>query len=129
MLGSLRTLSYIAASLLFILSLRGLSKQGTARRGNLFGAIGMLLAVVMTALVLVVPNGTTFAPVGSGLELLAAALFVGCVVGAVLAKSVGMTSMPELVAVLHSFVGLANQILQNATNLETKPQLAINHHD
>jgi NAD(P) transhydrogenase subunit beta len=127
MLASLRTLSYIAASLLFILSLRGLSKQSTARRGNLFGAIGMLLALVMTALVLVVPTGHTFAPVGSGLELLVGALGVGCVIGAVLAARVGMTSMPELVAVLHSFVGLSAVLVGIASYLEPEREVGVVH--
>ena len=86
---------YLVAGILFIRSLGGLSAQTTARRGNLFGIIGMCLAVVAT---LAVASGT----VG-----IAAALVIGGVAGAFLAARVGMTSMPELVAILHSFVGLA----------------------
>jgi NAD(P) transhydrogenase subunit beta len=108
-LASLRTLAYIVSSLLFILSLRGLSHQETARRGNLLGALGMALAVVMTGLVLVFPSEkmSSPAPMTTGLSILGAAIAVGAIIGAALAARVAMTSMPELVAVLHSFVGAA----------------------
>jgi len=88
---------YLAASILFIMSLSGLSSQETARRGNLFGIAGILLAIVATAL----------SPFVQGYSILAVALSVGAVIGAILAARVAMTSMPELVAILHSFVGLA----------------------
>ncbi len=87
---------YLVAGILFIRSLGGLSTQETARRGNLYGMIGMLLAVV-----------ATFAIATGGHGVMAGALIGGGLVGAVLAQRVGMTSMPELVAILHSFVGLA----------------------
>jgi NAD(P) transhydrogenase subunit beta len=90
-------LSYLVASVFFILALKGLSHPETARRGNLFGVIGMVLAVI-----------TTLALVASGnLWLVIAAALVGGVIGAVIARRVEMTKMPELVAAMHSLVGLA----------------------
>ena len=91
------TVSYLLASMLFILSLGGLSTQETARRGNLYGAVGILIAVIVTSL----------SPVVKDFSLLMPAVLIGTIIGAMLAARVAMTSMPELVAVLHSFVGLA----------------------
>jgi NAD(P) transhydrogenase subunit beta len=123
MAGTLRGLSYLAASMLFILSLRGLSTQESARRGNAFGAIGMLIAVLVTAVALLLPGATATAggPTGSSLTalgMLGAALGIGCAVGALLAARVAMTSMPELVAMLHSFVGAAAVLVGIATYLQ-----------
>ncbi len=117
-----RGLAYLAASLLFILSLRGLSTQESARRGNAFGIFGMAVAVVMTALGLLVQTFTAQAPGASGggldgVGILAGGLVIGCVVGGLLAARVAMTSMPELVAVLHSFVGAAAVLVGIATYL------------
>lgn len=97
MSNSLITVAYIAAIALFILSLGGLSNQETARKGNVYGIIGMLLAFGATAL-------------GSqvrGYGLLISVILPGAIAGAIVASRVAMTSMPELVAMLHSFVGLA----------------------
>ncbi len=91
------TVSYIAATILFILALGGLSNQETARRGNWYGIIGMTIALLATVLGVVTQNY---------LELVAA-LVVGGSIGLLLAKRVQMTEMPELVAILHSLVGLA----------------------
>ena len=91
------TVAYIAAIVLFILSLGGLSNQETAKRGNLYGIIGMALAIGATALSAGVTNYVT----------LFAVIVPGVIIGALLASRVEMTEMPELVAVLHSFVGLA----------------------
>ncbi len=88
--------AYIVSAAFFILSLSGLSNPETSRRGNLFGIIGMSIAIVAVAL-----------SIQSGFGILAAMLVPGTIIGAILAARVGMTSMPELVAVLHSFVGLA----------------------
>ncbi len=104
---SLITIAYIAASALFILSLGGLSQQMTARRGNLYGILGMLIALVATGAGMQI----------GGLPVLAAALVPGLVIGAVLAARVQMTSMPQLVAILHSFVGLAAVLVGIATYL------------
>jgi NAD(P) transhydrogenase subunit beta len=104
---SLITIAYIAASALFILSLGGLSKQETARRGNWYGIIGMLIALAATVAAMREGN----------YMLLAGALIPGLVVGAILASRVQMTSMPQLVAALHSFVGLAAVLVGFATYL------------
>ncbi|HUR34425.1 MAG TPA: NAD(P)(+) transhydrogenase (Re/Si-specific) subunit beta [Vicinamibacterales bacterium] len=100
------SLAWLAASILFILSLRGLSSQTSARQGNLWGVIGMALAVAATLAALVMGNGLVGVS-GSSLALLTIVIAIGCAVGAMLAARVAMTAMPELVAVLHSFVGLA----------------------
>ena len=105
---SLTTIAYLVAGVLFILSLAGLSTQKTARRGNAYGIAGMLLALGITA-------GGHVHSYGA----LAVAVAVGSVVGAVLAMRVEMTSMPELVAVLHSFVGLAAVLVGIASYLGT----------
>ncbi len=94
---SLVTIAYIVAGLLFIFSLGGLSAQESARRGNLFGIIGMLIAVAVTMLG---PRVTSY-------PLLVFMLATGGGIGAVLASRVEMTAMPQLVAILHSFVGAA----------------------
>jgi H+-translocating NAD(P) transhydrogenase subunit beta len=107
MTQSLITVAYIAASALFILSLGGLSRQETARRGNWYGIVGMAIALVATA----------GAMEAGGLPVLAAALIPGLIIGAFLASRVQMTSMPELVAMLHSFVGLAAVLVAFATYL------------
>ena len=95
---------YLLAGVLFIRSLAGLSRQETARSGNNLGMLGMALALGMTA-------ATWYADgIGDrqvGLVLGASAMMVGGLIGAVLARRVEMTGMPELVAILHSFVGLA----------------------
>jgi NAD(P) transhydrogenase subunit beta len=114
-----RSLAYLAASLLFILSLRGLSTQESARRGNAFGLVGMAIAVVMTAVGLLVsvfgaPSGASGEAV-TGVGLLGGGLVIGCGMGALLAARVAMTAMPELVAALHSFVGAAAVLVGIAT--------------
>jgi NAD(P) transhydrogenase subunit beta len=118
--ASVQRLAYLAASLLFILSLRGLSTQQTARRGNTAGVVGMALAVAVTALALRARGPAS----GAGMVhaeawgLLAIAIAVGAAVGAMLAARVAMTSMPELVAILHSFVGAAAVLVGIANYLE-----------
>jgi NAD(P) transhydrogenase subunit beta len=94
---SLVNVAYIGATILFILALSGLSKQETARRGNLYGMLGMAIALVVTAIGVVTQH----------YGLLIAALVIGGSIGLLLAKKVQMTQMPELVAILHSLVGLA----------------------
>lgn len=94
---SLLTVAYLGAAILFIQSLGGLSTQESARRGNLAGVIGMALAFL----------ATVFHPHVQSYGLLIAGVLGGGAIGAVLASRVAMTAMPELVAILHSFVGLA----------------------
>lgn len=91
------TVSYIAATILFILALGGLSSQETARRGNWYGITGMTIALLATIFGVVTQNYTT----------LMVALLIGGSIGIVLARRIQMTQMPELVASLHSLVGLA----------------------
>ncbi|WP_255464099.1 MULTISPECIES: NAD(P)(+) transhydrogenase (Re/Si-specific) subunit beta [unclassified Adlercreutzia] len=99
-----QTLSYILAALLFILALAGLSKQKTAARGNLSGIAGMAVALVATVAVAIL---TDDAGVPLTALLIVAAVAVGAAVGVFKAVRVQMTGMPELVALLHSFVGAA----------------------
>jgi H+-translocating NAD(P) transhydrogenase subunit beta len=94
---ALATIAYLVAAVLFILALRGLSSQETAKRGNLYGIIGMAIAIAATLSF----RGAEFHP------LLIGAIIVAAIIGAAMALRVGMTQMPELVALLHSFVGLA----------------------
>jgi NAD(P) transhydrogenase subunit beta len=89
--------SYIIATILFILALGGLSNQETARRGNWYGIIGMAIALV----------ATLAGDVTQNFEYMIVALLVGGTVGIIAARRVQMTQMPELVAILHSLVGLA----------------------
>ena len=91
------TVAYIAATILFILALGGLSHPETARRGNLYGIIGMSIALLATIFGVVVANYL----------MLIAGLVAGGIIGLILARRVQMTQMPELVAILHSLVGLA----------------------
>ena len=104
---SIATAAYIVAALLFILALAGLSKQESARRGIVYGIAGMTIALVAT-LVLVVASGVLLTSGAAlGLTLLVVATLVGGAIGLWRARVVEMTGMPELIALLHSFVGLA----------------------
>ncbi|HRF74810.1 MAG TPA: NAD(P)(+) transhydrogenase (Re/Si-specific) subunit beta, partial [Accumulibacter sp.] len=96
---SLATASYIGATILFILCLGGLSNQETARRGNLYGMIGMTIAVLATVFG---PNVSA-----SAYAWIITAMVIGANVGLYAARTVQMTQMPELVALMHSMVGLA----------------------
>jgi len=91
------TVSYIAATVLFILALGGLSNQETARRGNWYGITGMAIALL----------ATVFGVVTQHYTILIVALLIGGTIGITLARRVQMTQMPELVAILHSLVGIA----------------------
>src|SRR5687767_12620363 len=102
------TMAYVAASILFILALGGLSNQETARRGNYFGMTGMALALGATITGIVTANYL----------LMVAALLSGGTIGYLLAKKVQMTQMPELVAILHSLVGLAAVLVGFGTFLD-----------
>ena len=98
MTQGLVTVSYIGATILFILTLGGLSHQETSRRGNLFGMIGMTIAIIATVLGPAVTDNYW---------LIILAMLIGGSIGLVLAAKVQMTQMPELVAILHSLVGMA----------------------
>jgi proton-translocating NAD(P)+ transhydrogenase subunit beta len=92
---NLVALAYLVASVFFILALKGLSSPVTARRGNLFGMVGMTIAVVTTL------------TITKNWALIIGCIVIGGAIGAVVAKRVQMTAMPELVAFMHSLVGLA----------------------
>jgi NAD(P) transhydrogenase subunit beta len=117
--SGLQSVAYIAASILFILSLGGLANQESAKRGNYFGIIGMALAIIATAL-----GEST-----EGHAVLIVTMLLGSVIGIIVAKKVEMTSMPQLVAILHSFVGLAAVLVGFGSYLDphTKTLLGVAH--
>jgi len=90
-------ISYLIAAIFFILALRGLSSPTSARSGNIFGMVGMAVAIITTLLI-----GTNLVSLLIGIPLI-----LGAFIGIYVAKKVEMTKMPELVALMHSFVGLA----------------------
>jgi len=108
--SELATVSYIGATILFILSLGGLSNQETALRGNLYGMIGMTIAVL----------ATVFGPqvTGAGIPWIIGAMLIGGSIGLYAAKTVQMTQMPELVALMHSMVGLAAMLVGFSTFID-----------
>src|SRR5580700_847586 len=99
MSADLTALAYLVAGVLFILALRGLSNPATSRQGNLFGAIGMAIAVAATLL----HQGMAI----SGYGLIVLGIIIGGTIGAVVAQRIQMTALPQLVAAFHSLVGLA----------------------
>ncbi|MEU8249075.1 Re/Si-specific NAD(P)(+) transhydrogenase subunit beta [Nonomuraea sp. NPDC048916] len=105
-IGSITTAAYIVASLFFILSLAGLSKHETSRNGLVYGMIGMAIALVATG-VLVIDVTTDLDDGWIPIVLMLGAVVMGAVIGLWRARIVEMTGMPELIAALHSFVGLA----------------------
>ena len=111
MSSSLATVSYIGATILFILSLGGLSNPETSRRGNLFGIVGMAIAVLATILG---PRVTA-----AGIPWIIGAMVVGGAIGLYAARKVQMTQMPELVALMHSLVGLAACLVGFASYVDT----------
>jgi len=110
MSANLATVSYIGATILFILSLGGLSNQETSLRGNLYGMVGMALAVLAT----VFGPSVTMA----GIPWIIGAMVVGGSIGLYAARTVQMTQMPELVALMHSMVGLAAMLVGFATFID-----------
>src|SRR3954452_23155402 len=116
MTSSLAIVAYIGATILFILSLGGLSNPETARRGNVFGMVGMTLAVL----------ATVFGPrvTGAGVPWIVGALVVGGATGLFAARKVQMTQMPELVALMHSLVGLAACLVGFASYVDTSTVFA-----
>lgn len=102
--ANLTALAYLVAAVLFIMALRGLSSPETSRAGNVFGMIGMLIAVVTTV----------FSPEVQSYEWIIAALVIGAVIGIATAKRIAMTAMPQLVAAFHSLVGMAAVLVAGA---------------
>ena len=101
-------LAYLLAATLFILGLRGLGHPRTAVRGNLLGAVGMLIAVIVT----LVDQRIV------GYEVIIAGFVIGAALGAVLAVKVAMTAMPQLVAVFNGFGGIASALVAGAALVE-----------
>jgi len=109
-MSELVTVSYIGATILFVLSLGGLSNQQTALRGNLYGMVGMTLAVLATVLG---PKVSV-----AGIPWVVGAMVVGGLIGVYAARTVQMTQMPELVALMHSMVGMAAVLVGVATFID-----------
>lgn len=109
---NLITLSYMGAAILFIFSLSGLSQPETARKGNFHGILGMVLAIAIT---LVSPKVTNYVPI-------IIAMVIGSFIGIMVAVKIKMTQMPEMVALMHSFVGLAAALVGFATYLDPSVQ-------
>ncbi len=110
--NNIQTAAYLFASILFILSLGSLSSQESAKRGVMYGIIGMLIAILATVM-------------GAGVEghvYIIAAIAIASVIGVLLARRVEMTSMPQLVAILHSFVGLAAVLVGFGSYLDPHTQ-------
>ena len=104
---NLVTLLYLFASVCFIQALKGLSHPTTSIRGNLFGMVGMTVAVLTTAALIVKLASQMQVDAGAGLAWVIGALVVGGTAGTLMAQRVEMTKMPELVAFMHSMIGLA----------------------
>ena len=126
MSASLASVSYIAAIILFVLSLGGLSNPESSRRGNLYGMTGMAIAVLATVFGPRVSSG--------GIAWVAIALVIGGAIGLYLARTVKMTQMPELVAFMHSLVGLVAMIVGYASFIDptasagmSSAEVAIHH--
>ena len=113
MSNNLVSVAYLVAIVLFILSLGGLSNQESAKRGNVYGIVGMIIALVATA----------FSAQVSAYGLLVVAIVPAVAIGGLVASRVEMTEMPELVAILHSFVGLAAVLVGLASYLGPDPTL------
>ncbi len=111
---NLVTLLYLVASVCFIQALKGLSHPTTSLRGNLFGMIGMTIAVLTTAALIVKLSGGA----GQGMVYVLGGLLVGGTAGTIMAKRVEMTKMPELVAFMHSMIGLAAVFIAIAAVVE-----------
>ena len=111
--GGTISAAYIVSAILFILSLSGLSNQETSRRGNLYGIIGMAIAII----------ATVFNPAVNSYAWLIGAMVIGGAIGARMAAKVEMTQMPELVAILHSFVGMAAVLVGFATYFDPNSAL------
>src|SRR5258705_1508819 len=107
---SLSTVAYVGATILFILSLGGLSSPESSRRGNLYGMVGMAIAVLATVL------GPQVEP--KGIAWIVGAMAIGATVGLYAARVVKMTQMPELVALMHSLVGLAAMLVGYANYID-----------
>ena len=110
-------LLYLVASVFFIQALKGLSHPTTSRRGNAFGMVGMALAVCTTIALMIKLKSEYLGSGSLGYILLMVGVIVGGVIGATLAKRIEMTKMPELVAAMHSLIGLAASFSRSASSI------------
>ena len=125
MSSSIVTVAYIGATILFILSLGGLSNPETAKRGNWYGIVGMAIAVIATVFGWrVFGNGEIPIVVGAGFVFILLAMVIGGAVGLYAARTVQMTQMPELVAIMHSLVGFAACAIGFASYIDTSAVFA-----
>ncbi|MBX3528646.1 MAG: Re/Si-specific NAD(P)(+) transhydrogenase subunit beta [Rhodoblastus sp.] len=125
MSSSIVTVAYIGATILFILSLGGLSNPETAKRGNWYGIVGMAIAVIATVFGWrVFGNGEIPIVVGAGFVFILLAMVIGGAVGLYAARTVQMTQMPELVAIMHSLVGFAACAIGFASYIDTSTVFA-----
>src|SRR5687768_18505424 len=108
--ANLAALAYLAAGVLFILALRGLSSPESSRQGNRRGIIGMAIAIITTLLVVGITDALTWG-------LILAGFAIGGIIGAGIARRIAMTAMPQLVAAFHSLVGLAAVLVAAAAYL------------
>jgi NAD(P) transhydrogenase subunit beta len=118
-MGATTGIAYLVAALCFIMALRGLSHPETARRGNQFGILGMVIAVVTTLVNLAAPSGLSY-------TLILIAVVIGGGIGTVVARKIQMTALPQLVAAFHSLVGLA-AVLVAAAAFYTPEAYGIGH--
>jgi len=108
----IQTAAYLFASILFILSLGGLASQESAKRGVIYGIVGMIVAIIATVL-------------GQGVDghvYIIGAIAIASVIGILVARKVEMTSMPQLVAILHSFVGMAAVLVGFGSYMDPETQ-------
>ncbi len=125
---NLVTLLYLIASICFIQALKGLSHPTTSRRGNLFGMLGMGLAVITTiGLVFKLAALSTAEGTSAGIGYIVVGLLVGGTAGSIMAKRVEMTKMPELVAFMHSMIGLAAVFIAIAAVVEPQSLGIVGH--
>ena len=117
-IASVATAAYLVAALLFILSLAGLSRHESAVRGWLFGVVGMTIALASTVMLTIDDSADR----GRTILIIAIAVVLGAVIGLQRARVVQMTGMPELIALLHSFVGLAAVLVGWASFWEVEHQ-------
>src|SRR5579872_757826 len=113
---NMATVAYLAAIILFILALGGLSNPESSRRGNLYGIVGMAIAVIATIAAFVAKDGIPWVIGG---------LVIGGAIGLYLARTVQMTQMPELVAFMHSLVGLVAMIVGYASFIDPTASAAM----
>lgn len=111
--------AYIVAAVFFIMSLAGLSKQESARAGNYYGITGMAIALI----------ATIFGPHSAGIVWIIIAMVIGGGIGIHYARKVEMTEMPELVAILHSFVGMAAVLVGYNSYIDPPAAVSINPAD